>query len=263
MVIFFIEILILIGWLWCLWIPGRAGIISLLISSGAGKRRPVDISDRPEPLPAFYQPTVDALSKLGFSRLGEALVKIPGVQTVKSRIYVSADNRIIAELTEIKMIIWIFTAMYSDDAAVETGFPCGENIETADFRSHTITADLEKAYRNQVQQMNDFGRIHGAPRKIETMQDYLAWEAVYRTRHLSRKFRRITRLSLLQILVLVYGAAVLLAATGWWWVSDKTAVTPLIYGMFALLTALAPAAFLSPFLLYLSSWGSRRESKSG
>src|SRR4030042_621562 len=177
MVIFFIEILILIGWLWCLWIPGKAGIISLLISSGAGKRRPMDISDSPQPLPVEYQTTVDALSNLGFSRLGETLVKIAGVQTVKSRIYISADNLVFAELTEVKMIIWIFTTVYSDDAAVETGFPCGENIETAGFRSHTITTDLEKAYRHQVQQLEAFGRIHGAPRKIGTMQDYLAWDA--------------------------------------------------------------------------------------
>jgi hypothetical protein len=262
MIYFFIEILILIGWLWCVWIPGRAGIVSLLISSGAKKRRPVYISDPPQPVPAEYQAAVDELTNLGFSRLGETLVKIPSIRPTISRIFISADKLVFAELTEIKIKNSIFTTVYSDDAVVETGFPFGENIETAFFRSHTITTDLEKAYRHQVQQLDSFGKIHGAPRKIETMQDYLACDAMYRTQHASRKFRRITRLSILQILALVYGAAVLLAAIGLWWVSDKTTITPLVYKMLVLLAALAPAALVSPMLLMLSSWGSRRETKS-
>lgn len=222
----------------------------------------MDISDPPQPLPAEYQPAVDALSKLGFSRLGETRVKITGVQTVKSRIFISADKLVFAELTEIKIQNWIFTTVYSDDAVLETGFPCGEKIETAFFRSHTITTDLEKAYRHQVQQLDSFGRIHGAPRKIETMQDYLSWDAMYRKRYFSRKMRRFMWFAFFDILAVVYGVAALTAATGFLWVSDKSTAIPSINGMFVLLFAVIPAALAAAILPLIDYWSSRRETKS-
>jgi hypothetical protein len=257
-----VQLLFIIFFLLVLFGRGRIGISTLIISLGAKNRRAVDISDPPAPLPAEYQPAVHALSKLGFRRLGETSVTVSGVQAVKSRVFVSADNVVLAELTEIKMPIWTLTTAYPDDAAVETGFPCGENIETADFRSHTITADLGKAYRHQVQQLEAFGKTHGAPRRIETMQDYLSWDALYRERYVLRKMRRFLWISLADLFFLAYAIAVSAAAAVFWWASDKSTAAPLMKGLFVFLDALIPAVAAAAAVALIDYWGGRRESKS-
>ena len=259
---FFMGIIIFTVLFLILWNRGKAGMATLSISFGAKKRRTVDISDQLSPLQPEWKPAVDTLSTLGFSRLGEVQVKIPGGQTAKSRMFISADKKVFAELTETESNIVVFTSVFPDDAVVETGFPVGENIETAGFRSHTITTDLEKACLHQVQQVEAFGKVHGVPRKINNMQEYLVWDAMYRKRYVSRKMRRHTWLGFLEVLALGYGFTALLVALFYWLGSDKSTIEPLIIILFLLLIALAPAAITAFMIPYIGDRGSRREAKS-
>ncbi len=141
---FFIELILLTILYLVLYFRGRSGFETLMISIGAGKRRSEDISDPALPVAPELKYSIDALTKLGFSRLGEVQVKIPGGRTAGSRIFISKNKKVFAELTEGRIVL--FASVFPDDAVVETGFPVGENIHSADFRSHTVTTDMEQAY---------------------------------------------------------------------------------------------------------------------
>jgi hypothetical protein len=256
---FFMELIILVILYLILYNRGRAGFLTLLISFGAGKRRSEDISGEELPVPPELKHAVETLSKLGFSRLGEVRVKIPGGQSAGSRIFISKDKRVFAEVTESRIVL--FTTVFTDDGVVETGFPVGENFNTRKFQSHTVTADIEQAYNHHLQQIKGFRKPHGVPRKISTMPDYLAWDAMYREKHVARKMRRHTWLGFLQTAALGFGIAALLAAVVYWLGSEKSTIEPMLFIALVLVAVLLPVAIAAFFLPFIGDWGSRRSSR--
>jgi hypothetical protein len=260
--IFFFEILIWLVLALILWNRGRAGMETLAISFGAGKRRATDVSDPEAPLPPELKSHVSILSELGFSRLGEVKVALPGGQAVKSRIFLSEDGTVFAELAETQRGLVVFTTVFPDEAVMETGFPVGENIATRNFRSHTITKDLGRAYRHQLEQAEAFGKTHGAPRKVASMRDYLDWDAMYRRRYVKRKMRRHTWIGFGQVLAMVYGFLAMAAAAVYWLGTDMSTVDPMVIILFLLIVALSPAALLAFVLPFIGDWGNHRETKA-
>jgi hypothetical protein len=256
---FFIELILLTILYLILYNRGKAGFVTLLISFGAGKRRSEDISGQELPVPPELKHAVDALDKLGFSRLGEVQVKIPGGRSAESRIFISKDKRVFAELTESRIVL--FTTVFPDDGVVETGVPVGENFTTRNFRSHTITTDIEQAYNHQLQQIKGFRKPHGVPRKITTMPDYLAWDGMYRKKHVSRKMRRHTWLGFLQTAALGYGIIATLTAVIYWLGSEKSTIEPMLFIALVLIAALTPVAIAAFFLPFIGDWGSRRGTR--
>jgi hypothetical protein len=260
MIYFFIELLILIGLFLILWNRGRVGWTILLISLGARKRRSEDVSDKkPAPMPEL-EPTIAALSALGFTRLGEVQVKIPGGQTAGSRVFISSDKTVFAELTETQVVV--FTTVFTDDAVLETGFPVGETIETRNFRSHTVTTGLEKAYQYHRRQIETFGKAHGVARPVGTMQDYLAWDAMYRRRYVSRKMQRHTWLGLLEVWAFTCGLLALLMAVVYWLGTDLSTIDPMITIALYLIIILIPIAIADFAIPYIGYWGDRRGKKT-
>jgi hypothetical protein len=256
---FFMELILLTILFLILYNRGKAGFVTLLISFGAGKRRSEDISAQELPVPPELKHAVDSLAKLGFSRLGEVQVKIPGGQSAGSRIFISKDKRVFAELTEGRIVL--FTTVFPDDAVVETGFPVGENFRTKNFQSRTITTDLEQAYNHQLGQIKGFRKPHGIPRKIATMPDYLAWDVMYRQRHVARKMRRHTWLGFLQTAALGYGIAAALTAVVFLVGAEKNSIEPMLIIALILIAALTPAAVAAFFLPFIGDWGSRRGTR--
>jgi hypothetical protein len=239
---------------------GRAGWETIRISTGAKKRRSTDISGEAAALPPELKFPVETLTQLGFSRLGELQVAVPGGGAVRSRIYISVEKRIIAELAETGNLA-VFYSVFPDNAVVETGHPIGENFDARDFRSHTVVGGLEQAYRHQVEQVEDFASGHGAPRVVATMAEYLDLEAMYRGRHVARKMRRHTRLALLEVAALAFGVLALLAAIVYWLGTDKSTVDPMIIITFLLTAVLAPVALAAFFIPFIGDWGDRRDWK--
>jgi len=256
---FFVGMLILVVYFLVLWNRGRAGWETLQISLGAKKRRSADVSAEGAPLPPELKLYVEELTRLGFERLGEVQVAVPGGMAVKSRIYASSDRTVFAELAETGGLA-VFYTVHPDDAVVETGFPLGENIHTRYFRSHTILGGLEQAYRHQTSQAEEFARIHGQPRRVAAIGEYLEFESMYRRTHVARKMRRHTRLAVLEIAALIVGILALLAAVVYWLGSDMTTIEPLILVTFLLAAALTPVALGSFFIPFLGDWGDRRET---
>jgi hypothetical protein len=258
---FFIGLILLTVLYLILWNRGKDGFVTLRVSFGAKKRRSKDVSDQEYPIPPELSHAIGVLTKLKFKPLGGVQVPIPGGRIAGSRIFLSAKKTVFAELTDSNIVLFI--SVFPDDAVVETGFPVGERITTRDFRSHTITSGLEQAHQHHLGQIEAFGKTHGAPRKIKTMEEYLEWEAMYRRRHVGRKMRRHTVLGFLQVLMLAYGISALLTAIIYWLGSDMSTIEPMLFIMTILVLVLIPAAIIAFFLPYIGDRGSRRETKGG
>jgi hypothetical protein len=97
-----------------------------------------------------------------------------------------------------------FWTTFSDTAAVETRYPVGERIDTPDFRSHTISSDVQDAYQHHLRQVADFGTHHGAPIQIKNMDDCLQQDMIYHENHAQRESRRPFLACLLYVTACIY-----------------------------------------------------------
>ena len=169
---------------------GVNGFVGLQVSLGVRKRRGEDVTHlHLSPSPKL-EPMLDTLSRLGFVRLGEIGLKVPWHSIQYERVFCSPDHSIIAEATEIMPNMVQFSTTFHDGAVVETVYPMGENINTTDFVSHTITSNVETAYQHHCQLISESSKKHSDPVRMPTIAELLQWEIVYRERYALRKFRR-------------------------------------------------------------------------
>jgi hypothetical protein len=238
-------------------VKGIAGINSLIIALGVAKRRPIDISHLSIQPSIKLQSTMDHLVKLGFSQVGIIRVKISSIQNLDAWILISLDRAVQAELTEITPNAAGFTTVYDDHAFLETGFPYGENIEWPDYRSHTIASNIEDAYHHQVQQMDVFNKKHGVPHKIETISDYLFWDAEFRQRFARKKMSRLMWYGVLGIVALGYGGIFALGTLGY----SLLRGIDLRTGLSFLLMAIAPIAFICVLSTFYELWSDMIKAK--
>ena len=179
------------------------------VYSGASTRRPFDSSDAGIQPPERVVAMIAELMRLGFRRLGEAQLDLPGMRSVELTatgqpgvagaavnrhtvfVMVDADGTVIAETGEVPHapILVSLNSAYSDGSVVETMYPRGESIHDADFHSGHNTESLDRAYSDQRTEMDRWRMRHGAPRAISTMADYLRADAEYRERFSRRKLR--------------------------------------------------------------------------
>lgn len=187
-----------IGWHACL---------GLWVSLGSRLRRVEDASHRGVPVPPALQPVVSALITLGFRRLGEKHTPVKGVPGPHiTWVFVDPEGTTEAEVVPFRKAAFLgMDTAYADDAVVETTYPAGEHIDEPCFRSHTVTSSVEAAYRHHLAQVADFAGAHGAPCRIDSMADSLRVEAMYRGRHVLRKFRRFIVRDVVNIALCVYG----------------------------------------------------------
>ena len=180
------------------------------VYAGSASRRPFDASAAGLVPPRDVVPIIGALIRLGFHRLGEAQLDLPGVRsteltaTAEPRItgqsttrhtifvMVDPDGTVLAETGQIPgvPILVSFNSIYSDRSVVETMYPRGESIHDPDFHSGHNTQNLDRAYDDQRVEMNRWRLRHGTPRTMSTMADYLRADAEYRERFSRRKLRR-------------------------------------------------------------------------
>ena len=254
-----IVILLIAGYA-ILFTVGIQGIATLYLALGSKKRRAVDISNLGIYPPAKLHPTVDSLSKLGFRRLGEVSVKFLGIPKT-GWIFISPNALVQAVVTEIAPQMVTFSTIYDDNAVVETGFPFGENIDTPYYRSHTVTSDLEKAYARHTDNVSEFNKNHGVPRKLEFVEDYLSWDTLFREQYGLRKFSHFIWIGILEILALGYGfITTLVVAVSAIYRGNLTSVK-LYDHLLILLKVLSPAVILGLILSLVFLWRNRRETK--
>jgi len=193
------------------------------VYAGAATRRSFDASTLALQPPPDLQPNLSTLMRLGFRRLGEAQLDVPGYRAVQLTataqprivgertdhhtifVFVDADGTVMAETGVVPgaPILVSLNSVYPDGTVVETMYPRGESIHDADFHSGHNTHSLERAYDDQRRQMDGWRADHGEPRVISTMADYLRADADYRVRFAKRKLRGpLIRRQILPVLVL-------------------------------------------------------------
>jgi hypothetical protein len=184
--------------------------VMIRVYRGADSRRPVDATVRAVPPPAGVRQLVDALAALGFRRLGEYELELPGSfllrpphrsagGTAPGRpvhmcwVFVDAEGTTVAEVAPLGDaendggLVGLTTTM-RDGAVVETMFPRGERIERPDFHSGHVRTSVAAAYDEHRLHLGRLRR-HGRPRAVVSMRDMLRDDAVYRERFAKRKLR--------------------------------------------------------------------------
>jgi hypothetical protein len=181
------------------------------IYRGVERRRPRDVSDRETPPSTVLHTTVAALAVLGFRRLGEYEVTLPGGPVAILRrngrstagaatrapvawVFVDIQETTVAEVVVVggddppEALVGLTTTM-RDGAVVETMYPRGERIEDPDFHSGHVRTSLAAAYDDHRLHAGRFTPRHGTPRRVSTMRDLLREDELYRRRFAKRKLR--------------------------------------------------------------------------
>jgi hypothetical protein len=195
------------------------------VYSGASTRRPFDASAAGLQPPPELVDTVSRLIRLGFQRLGEAQLDLPGMAAatvtatndpraagVSNRhtvfVFVDQERTVVAETGVVPHapILVSFNSLFADGSVVETMYPRGESIHDADFHSGHSSQSLDRAYDDQRVEISRWRMRHGSPRQVQTMADFLRADAEYRERYARRKLRRpFIRNQLLPAVLIVVG----------------------------------------------------------
>ena len=159
------------------------------IVRGARLRRPRDATGQAGLLPAELGGWHDELRALGFVRLGEVAIDLPGQgRTHYSWIVVDDGGTVEAELVggpgQQNLVALVTT--FGDGAAVQTMYPVGENIRRDDLVSVKEPGSVQDAVDRHRREVDDFSRRHGRPLPVRSMADHLRHDATYRERHAHR-----------------------------------------------------------------------------
>ena len=239
---------------------GLTGGLGILIYLGTPNRRPTDASHLNLAPPVNAQDSINILIELGFQRLGETYTRMPlAMSPGPTWIFIDHPKTTQAEIVEITPGAY-FTTVFTDGAVVETGYPQGENITTANLLSHTITTSVGDAFQHHMLNVQEFQERHGSPRTIKSMKEYLHWDKIYRTQYAQGKMLRVFLIDLAQVLAFLYGVIVSIVV---WQLSQRHApvpqwVTDWDRGLFLLL---APAFTVSVLSVLIGLWTSRQNRK--
>lgn len=236
---------------------GFHGWRSIRIYRGVTQRRAIDSSNLQLAPPLPLQASIATLTALGFRRLGETQTKMPFAASLGTTwVFIDPEGTTHAEVIRGEPAMLCFSTMYDDMAVVETGHPFGEQIETPDFRSHTITTSIEDAYRYHQCQIAEFGAAHSTPRPIRDMTDFLREGEIYRVRYARHKMRRLYWINMVHLATFGYAVVVLAMML----LRDPYPVLSYEW-LWKLFWLLIPASVVSAIALLFASWRTRRNSE--
>jgi hypothetical protein len=177
--------------------------------------RPSDISQQELPPPEEASDAVRKLEAHGFERLGEFSVKPSGLsRSLEGWVFVDASRTTHVEVCVLNRItIAVFISTFHDDAILETGYPSGaQSRDDADYRVRIVSKSVDAAYDAHLQQLADFQFEHGEPRKMSTMEDFIAYSTLYNTRYARRQIARTLWRHGLQVGSSIYALVIILGA---------------------------------------------------
>ena len=159
------------------------------IVRGARVRRPYDATGRAGLLPAALGAWHDELRRLGFNRLGETAIDLPG-GSASHFTWVLVDE---AGTTEVEVVgddaiqpLASLVTTFGDGAAVQTMHPRGERIRRGDLVCTVEPQSIAAAVERHRAEVASFSARHGRPLIVDSMADHLRHDATYRERHATR-----------------------------------------------------------------------------
>jgi hypothetical protein len=169
-----------------------------------------DVTGQDIVIPEQHAETDQQLRSLGMRPLGVLHVKPAFLDTAYEWVYVSESGRIYVEIVyDIFGPVFLqFMSCFPDDAMVITRYPHGENIATVDFISRFARGSIDAALHFHKEQLKEWEDLHGTPNTVQTMDDVLRYDEIFRDNYRKRDTRRIIRLSNRLLLLTLAAAAV-------------------------------------------------------
>jgi hypothetical protein len=183
-------------------------ILANRITSGAQTRRPQDASHVGHlPGSARTQQMITELNKMGFTRIGETTIDVPGNKDGITWLLGNPDRTITVEVVDMNNGMCQFSTVFEDLAIIETSHPIGDNINKPNYYSRKNTQGLRPAYHAHVNEAKTLMGVHGRPKPIPTIAAHLEWDIIYRERYIKYKMTTHTMLlgMVLIVIVLVMG----------------------------------------------------------
>jgi hypothetical protein len=155
------------------------------IYSGTRNRRLADAGPLEIPAPPVVGERLADLAALGFSRIGERFIQLPGTPIRYGWLVGEPSGETFVSVVD-SPVLGALVACYSsfdDGTWVQTNFPRGSVVTRPDFIAGyvaTSVADALVAHRGRVARLAAW---LGSPRRVLTMADSLRMDADYRTRH--------------------------------------------------------------------------------
>jgi hypothetical protein len=177
-----------------LWRFGPPAWRAWQIYSGVRSRRMSDAGPLEITPPDLVASRLDGLEALGFTRIGERFIQLPGMPLRYEWLVGEESGEtyvIVLPVAGLGTMVASYSS-FDDGTWVQTNFPRGESITRRDFFASFVAtnlADMLAAHRRQVGTLR---AAHGTPRSIRTMADTLRMDAEYRTRHGGVTLRRLT-----------------------------------------------------------------------
>lgn len=191
------RILALAGLVLSLLLLGRFGspaMRSWQIFAGTKHRRLADAGPLAVAPPPAIAPAIEDVRALGFDRIGERYLQLPGSGLHYDWVFAEASGATYIVVVPSR-VVGAFVVCYSvfpDGTWLQTQYPRGETLERRDlvvsFGASNI-GDTLSAHRRRLAALE---ALHGSPRPIRTMADALWADDDYRTRHAGKTLRRLT-----------------------------------------------------------------------
>ncbi|HEV2006151.1 MAG TPA: hypothetical protein VGQ85_05995 [Candidatus Limnocylindrales bacterium] len=177
-----------------LWRFGPSGWRAWQIYSGVRSRRMSDAGPLEITPPDLVASRLDELEALGFTRIGERFLQLPGTPLRYEWLVGEPSGETYVIVVAVAGI-GTMAAGYSsfdDGTWVQTNFPRGASITRRDFFASFVSTNLTDMLAAHRRQVATLRAAHGTPRSIRTMADTLRMDAEYRTRHGGVTLRRLT-----------------------------------------------------------------------
>lgn len=166
-------------------VPSAFRIVQLYV--GVRDRRLTDGSSFAPPAPPAVASAAERLVQLGFERIGERTLVLPGEKRrFEWNLVDRATTTYVALVPTTASVGGVLMACYSafaDGSFVQTTWPKGATIQRPDLVTTAVTGSLEDALAMHISIVAKFSRLHGQPLPNGSMADLLARDATYRTRH--------------------------------------------------------------------------------
>jgi hypothetical protein len=137
--------------------------------------------------PPGAEPAMDALTAMGFTRIGEAGMYIAGHKDpAPAPLLVSADKRALAIVSTIDkppQPAVSFETLFADGFALYTAYPRGMTVSHPYLRTSTQPASIDAALAQHTKLVGELEHQHGSVYLITSLSDRGAWWSTFGTLH--------------------------------------------------------------------------------
>jgi hypothetical protein len=161
---------------------------------GVRNRRLADAGPLQIPPPEPVASRIAELAELGFARIGERLLKLPGTPVRYEWVVGEPSGQTYAALvpTSIGGCLVSLYSSFDDSTWVQTNFPRGAVVQRPTFFATFVATSLRDALDLHRAEVRRLAAEHGRPRQIRTMADTLRMDADFRTHHGGLTLRPLT-----------------------------------------------------------------------